>query len=68
MSSMDATYHFAQDIIYVQHNPEPAIPLVKLGYGHKEAFKIPADIFRKANPLLVPLRVPVREVSQRKLK
>ena len=47
MSSMDVTYHAAQDIIYVLHNSEPAIPLVKLGYGHKEAFKIPADIFIK---------------------
>ena len=37
MSSMDATYHAAQYLLYALHNPAPAIPLVKLGNGHKEA-------------------------------
>ena len=68
MSSVDTTYHAAQYIIYALHNPAPASPLVKLGNGHKEALKTLADIFRKANPQAVPLRVPVREVSQKKLQ
>ena len=63
MSSMDATYHAAQDFIYAIDNPAPARPLVKLGNGHKEAFRILAEIFRKANPTAVPTMVPVREVG-----
>ena len=39
MSSMDATYHAAQDLIYVLQNPAPEIPLVKLENGHKESLK-----------------------------
>ena len=35
MSSMDATYHAAQDLIYSLQNSPPASPLVKLGNGHK---------------------------------
>ena len=65
MSSMDATYHSKQDLIYSLHNPAPESPLVKLGYGDKEALKTLADIFRKANPPAVPLRVPVREVGKK---
>ena len=68
ISSMDATYHAAQDIIYVLHNSAHASTLVKLGHGHKESLKNLADIFRKANPPVVPTRVPVREVGQRKLQ
>ena len=47
MSSIDATYHAAQDIIYELQNPEYASPIVKLVNGHKEALKALADIFRK---------------------
>ena len=65
---MDVTYHAAQDLIYALHNTAPAIPLVKLGCGHKEALKTLAKIFRKANPPAVPPRVPVRYVVQRKLQ
>ena len=36
MSSMDATYHAAQDLIYALQNPTPASSLVKLVNGHKE--------------------------------
>ena len=68
MSSMDSTYHDAQDIIYALHNPAPAIPLVKLGHGHKEVLKTLAHISRKANPPAVPLKVPVRELGQKKLQ
>ena len=68
MSSMDATYHASQDLIYALPNPEPAIPLVKLGHGHKESLNNLAGIFRKANPPAVPPRVPVREVGQNKLQ
>ena len=35
MSSMDATYHDAQDLIYALQNPARANPLVKLGHGNK---------------------------------
>ena len=68
MSSMDATYHAAQDIIYALHNPSPASRLVKLGNGHKEALKTISDIFRKSNPPAVPPRVSVTEVGQKKLQ
>ena len=68
MSSMDATYHAAQDLIYALQNPETASPIVKLGNGHKEALKTLAEIFIKANPPAVPPRVPVREVGQKKLQ
>ena len=68
MSSMDATYHSAQDLIYALYNSEPVIYLLKLGHGHKEAFNTLADIFRKSNPSAVPLRVPVRGVGQSKLQ
>ena len=33
MSSMDSTYHAAQDLIYALQNPAPASPLVRLGHG-----------------------------------
>ena len=68
MSSMDATYHNAHDIIYALHNTEPASHLVELVNGQKESLKTLAEIFRKANPPAVPLRVPVREVVQKKLQ
>ena len=68
MSSMDATYNATQYIICTIQNPSPASPLVKLGNGNREALKTLADIFRKANPLAVPPRVPVRDVSQKKLQ
>ena len=68
ISSMGATYHSAQDLIYALHNPEPAIPLVKLVDGHKGSFRALLEIFRKANPPAVPPRVSVREVGQKKLQ
>ena len=60
MSSMDATYHAAQDLMHALHNTAPESPLVKLGHGHKEALKTLTNIFRKSNPPAVPLRFPVR--------
>ena len=39
MSSMDATYHAAQYLIYALHNPGPARILVKLGHEQKESLK-----------------------------
>ena len=68
MSSMDATYHAAENIICALHNPEPVIPLVKLDHGHREALKTLANIFKKANTPTVPPRVPVREVGKNKLQ
>ena len=50
MSSMDATFHAAQELIYALQNPEPTIPLLKLGNLHKEALRTLAEIFIKANP------------------
>ena len=60
MSSIDVTYHAEQYLLYAVHNPSPASPLVKLGNVNKEALKTLEEIFRKANPLEVPPRVPVR--------
>ena len=68
MSSMDATYHAAQYLIYALHDPAPASPLVKLGNGHNEALNTLAEIFRKSNSPAVPLRVPVSELGQNKLQ
>ena len=68
MPSMDNTYHAAQDLKYALQNPEPTIPSVKLGHGHKEELKTLANIFRKINPPSVTPRVPVREVGENKLQ
>ena len=68
MSSMDATYHSAKYLIYALHNPAPERLLVKIVNGHKETLRTLAEIFRKANPPAVPLRVPVRELGQNKLQ
>ena len=68
ISSMDANYHAAQELIYALHNPAPTSPLLKLGKLHQESLKNLADIFRKANHQAVPQRVPVREVGQRRLQ
>ena len=40
MSSMDATYHTAQYLIYAIQNSGPARSVVKLGHRHKEATHI----------------------------
>ena len=68
MSSINATCHAAQDLIYALPNPAPASPLIKLGHRQKESLKTLADIFRKSNSPAVPPRVPVREVGQNKLQ
>ena len=68
MSSIDATYHAAQNLIYRIYNTAPASTLVKLGNGHREALETLAEIFRKSNPPAVPLRVPVGKVGQKKLQ
>ena len=68
MSSKDATFHVAQDLIYSLQNPAPESALVKLVNEHKEALRNLAEIFGKDSPSSVPLMVPVREVVQYKLK
>ena len=68
MSSMDATYHASQDLIYALHNTSTASPLLKLGHGNKEALKTLYNIFIKEKTPAVPMRVPVREVVQKKLQ
>ena len=60
--------HSAQDLISALYNPEPASPIVKLGNAHKEALISLAEIFRKATPAAVPLRVPARGAYQEKLQ
>ena len=64
MSSIDATIHAAQDLIYSIQNPAPEISPEKLGNGQKKALRTLEEIFRKATPLETPPRVPVREVVQ----
>ena len=68
MTSMDETYHAAQSFIYALQNPEPAISLVKLGNGNKEALMTLVEIFKKTNPPAVLPRVPVRKLGQKKLQ
>ena len=50
MSSMDATYHAAHDLIFALNKPTPARPIVKLGNRNKEALSTLAEISGKANP------------------
>ena len=68
MSSMDATYHAAEYLIYALHNPAPESTLVKLGHWQKKALQTLFDIFIKSNPPVVPPRVTVREVGEKKLQ
>ena len=68
MSSMDATYHATQDLIYAPQSTAPASPLLKLGYVSKESLNTLDGIFRKVNPPVVPPRVLVREVGQKNPK
>ena len=68
ISSMDATYHAAQELICALHRTETAILIVKLGNGQKESLRTLAEIFRKANSPAVPPRAPVREVGKKKLQ
>ena len=68
MSSEYATFHETHDLIYSLQNPALASPLIKLGNGHNEAFSTLYELFRKASSPSVPLKVPVREIVQEKLK
>ena len=68
MSSKYATFHAAQDLFYALQNPVTERPLVKLGYGNKEALNTLAEVFIKSSPPAVPQRVPVSEGVQEKLK
>ena len=68
MSSINATFHAALNLIYELHNTEPEKPLSTLGNGHKEALRKLEEIFRKSIPPAIPLRVPVREAVQEKPK
>ena len=68
MFSIGSTFHAAQDLIYVLYNPAPENPLAKLGSRHKDSLRTLAEIFGKAIPPAIPLRVSVREVVQEKPK
>ena len=68
MSSMDANFCDAQDLIYALQNPAPASPLVKIGNGQKEELRTLAKILSKTNPPAVHPRVPVREVVEKKIQ
>ena len=64
MSSIDETFHVSKYLIYALQNPAPANPLAKLGNGHKEEMSTLEEIFSKASPPEIPLRMPVREIVQ----
>ena len=64
MSSKYATFHAAQALFYVLHNPAPTSPIVKQGDRENEVLRTLAEIFKKATPPAVPSRVPVREGVQ----
>ena len=68
MSSTYAPFCAAQDLIYAMQNPTPEIPLFKLVNGHKKTLRNLAEMFRKANPPEVTLRVPVRGSFKDKLQ
>ena len=68
ISSEDATFHAARDLIYALQNPAPASSLVKIGDGKRDSLITLAVIFRQFGPPAVPLRVRVREGVQEKLK
>ena len=68
MSSTDANFHAAHNLIYAIHNPKSASPLAELGSGHKETLKTVVKVLRKSISPKVPPRVPVRRVDQDKLK
>ena len=54
MSSTDAKFHSAKELIYALQNPAPSSPIIKLGNLHKEALRTLAEIFIKTTPPLVP--------------
>ena len=54
--------------MYALHNPDPAIPLVKILNGQKKELRNLAEIFGKFIQPAVPPRVPVTEVVQKILK
>ena len=60
MSSTDATFHSARDLMYALPYSEPEILLVRLGNVHKDLLSTLAEIFRKAKNPGVPPRVLVR--------
>ena len=68
ISSIYATLHAAQDLLYALHHPEPEISLFKLGNGHKESLRTPKERSRIENPPTVLPRVTVRAVVQEKLQ
>ena len=68
MSSIDAAFHVAEDLIYAIHNPAPENRLSKIINFHKEEFMTLAEIFDKSSPPAIPLRVPVIEKVQEKPK
>ena len=48
MSSTDAAFHSARDLMYALPYSEPEILLVKLGNVNKDLLSTLAEIFRKA--------------------
>ena len=68
MSSIDAKFHAAQDLIYALYNPAPSIPISKLVNGNKEALRTLAEIFIKYSPPEILLRVTVGEIVKEKPK
>ena len=64
MSSIDVTFNSTQGLIHALYIPEPAIPLVKQVNSHNDALRNLSEIFSKASPSTIPLRVPVRKLVQ----
>ena len=58
MSSINATFHAAQDLIYAPQNISQEIPQVKLGNVNKEALRTLSETSIKSIRPAVPLRVP----------
>ena len=50
MSSKDATFHAAQDLIYALQNTSPASPLVKLGNWAQVGIEDPIRNIQKNQP------------------
>ena len=60
LSSTNATIHASQYLIIAIQNPATEIPLVTLGNSLKDLLISLEEIFVKATPPAVSLRVPIR--------
>ena len=68
MSSINATLHATQDLMYALQNLSPENPLAKIENMNKEALRTLAKIFSNAITPEIPLRVPIMEIFQEEHK